>query len=166
MKKLIILGAVAIGILIAAVPSLRVIVVGHTQDAISRFASDQVMQGVTTARGVFDETAEGRDSAHWANGTVRVVNTQSGKRYIQLNTDFDSGPLPDGHVYYSSHQDINTTDDFSKTNQQEAGKLIKGSGASYYEIPHSAVVNSVTIYCKKFNVYIGSADMEKTIWSN
>ena len=58
-------------------------------------------------QGVFDETADGQDSVHWAVGSVSIVVAE-GKRYIQLNEDFNSGPLPDGHVYYSSAKILTT----------------------------------------------------------
>ena len=131
-------------------------ITGHTKDLISRTTADQVITGMVIAEGEFDQDAEGRDLAHWANGTVQIIE-KDGKRYIQLTEDFNSGPLPDGYVYYSHDDDINTTDDFDSTRQIEAGKLIKGKGASFYEIPVDAEVNSVTILCKAFHVYIGSA---------
>ena len=149
------------GILVATVPALNVIVVGHTQDLISRTTSDQIIHGNQLSIGIFDETSDGRDAAHWANGTVKVVEN-NGKRYVQLSEDFVSGPLPDGHVYVSASKDINNNQDFDTTVQIELGKLIKGSGASYYEIPTDVVVNSVTILCKRFHVFISSADVSPT----
>ena len=137
----------------------KTIILGHTEDIISRISDDQLIEGKVTAEGEFDQDAEGRDLAHWANGTVQITE-KNGKRYIQLTEDFNSGPLPDGYVYYSHDDDINTTDDFDSTRQIEAGKLIKGKGASFYEIPVDAEVNSVTILCKAFHVYIGSADIQ------
>ena len=150
---LVLLGAVAL-----KSESVQTIIFGHTQDLISRVSADQVVTGSVTAQGTFDELADGRDAAHWADGTVKIIE-KDGKRYIQLTEDFNSGPLPDGYVYFSVSTDINNNTDFDSSVQIEAGKLLKGSGASFYEIPQDAVVNSVTILCKQFHVYIGSADI-------
>ena len=54
----------------------------HTR-SISRTTADQVITGIVTAEGEFDQDAEGRDLAHWANGTVQIIE-KDGKRYIQL----------------------------------------------------------------------------------
>lgn len=40
------------------------------------------------------------------------------------------------------------------------GKLVKGSGASYYKLPENLSFKSVTIWCKAFNEFIMSADFE------
>ena len=143
----------------AANANIWTAITGHAKDLISRTTADQVIEGIITAEGEFDQDADGRDLAHWANGTVHIIE-MDGKRYIQLTDDFNSGPLSDGYVYYSHDTDINNTDDFDATRQIEAGKLKKGKGASYYEIPADAEVNSVTILCKAFHVYIGSADIQ------
>ena len=85
----------------------KTIILGHTEDIISRISDDQLIEGKVTAEGEFDQDAEGRDLAHWANGTVQITE-KNGKRYIQLTEDFNSGPLPDGYVYYSHDDDVNT----------------------------------------------------------
>ncbi len=134
-------------------------VVGHVDDASGRlFGESMHIDGETVITGMFDEDAVGQDAAHWAKGTVSVVELD-GKRYVQLEEDFNSGPLPDGHVYVSIATDINDESDFNNTKQIELGKLKLGKGASYYEIPEGVVVNSVTVWCKRFGVYIGSADL-------
>lgn len=132
---------------------------GHAVDAYTRFLPDEFIGGELVYKGTFDETAEGQDSVHWARGTAQI-RVLKGKRYVQLYEDFKSGPLPDGHVYISAATDINNEADFERAVQIELGPLKKGSGASYYEIPHGMVVNSVTIWCKQFSQYIGSADIE------
>ena len=139
---------------------IKVIIGGHAQDAYNRtFVDDSIIDGATFKFGTFDEEAEGQDFAHWAKGGVKLVIGEGGKRYVQLNSDFESGPLPDGHVYVSVTKDINNEADFNNSVQIELGKLQNSVGASYYEIPKGVVVNSVTVWCKAFGVYIGSADL-------
>ena len=61
----------------------KTIILGHTEDIISRLSDDQLIEGKATSEGEFDQEAEGRDAAHWANGTVQIIE-KDGKRYIQL----------------------------------------------------------------------------------
>ena len=135
-------------------------VTGHIEDAKGRiFGEDMIVPNATiTATGTFDETAEGQDAAHWATGSVSIVEAE-GKRYIQLEADFNSGPLPDGHVFYSKDTDINDEVGFWRTTQVGVEKLKLGKGASFYEVPMDAEINSVTIWCLRFGEYIGSADV-------
>lgn len=139
-------------------------VTGHIEDVTSRFTDDELVEyKFEISTGIFDETAEGQDLAHWATGSVIIVQTLDGKSYVQLNPDFNSGPLPDGYVYISvTNNDINNEADFWNSQPIELGKLKKGSGASYYEIPDHIsphLVLSVTVWCKAFGEYIGSADV-------
>ena len=150
---------------ISIVDSVTTAVVGHVEDAVSRFTDDEIIEyKFLVKEGTFDETADGQDFAHWAKGSVSIVQTLEGKSYVQLNPDFDSGPLPDGHVFISFiDKDINNESDFNFKNQIDLGKLKKGSGASYYEIPEHlpvSLVKSVTIWCLAFSEYIGSADVD------
>lgn len=165
-----ILGIIAVVIAVVAfspkadtglLEDIKVTVAGHTQDALDRVLKDDAWIAAdvpATDLGFFDEEADGQDSAHWAKGTVLIIETD-GKRYVQLSSDFNSGPLPDGHVYVSIDSDVNNEADFNLDTQIDLGKLKKGNGASFYEIPEGVTVNSVTIWCKQFGAYIGSADI-------
>ena len=135
-------------------------ITGHVDDAKGRlFGEETFIDGEILKTGIFDETAVGQDAAHWAKGTA-TVETLDGKTYIQLGSDFNSGPLPDGYVYVSTTVDINDEADFWAAEQVELGPLQLGKGASYYEVPEGTVVNSVTVWCKRFGAYIGSADVK------
>lgn len=147
------------------VSDVQTAVVGHVEDAISRTTDDQLIEyKFEVSVGVINEDAEGQDAIHWATGTILVVQTLDGKTYIQLQPDFNSGPLPDGHVYISLlDKDINSEADFNFDTQIDLGKLKKGSGASWYEVPDNlpaSLIKSVTIWCKAFGEYIGSANVE------
>ncbi len=134
-------------------------ITGHAKDAKDRLLTkDELKLGDILKSGTFDEDAVGQDAAHWAKGTASVVRNAEGT-FLQLGLDFNSGPLPDGYVYYSAATDINDENDFLSTKQIEVGPLKKGNGASAYKIPHNADINSVTIWCKRFGEYIGSADV-------
>ena len=144
---------------------IKTAITGHVEDAKSRFTDDEIIESmILISDGIFDETADGQDFAHWAKGSVSIVHGDDGKNYVQLNSDFNSGPLPDGHVYISLlDSDINNESDFNFDTQIDLGKLKKGKGASYYEIPNhlpASLIKSVTIWCKAFSEYIGSADVE------
>ena len=135
-------------------------ITGHVDDAQGRlFGEHEVIEGGDEfMRGTFNEEADGQDAAHWATGSVSII-LKEGKRYVQLNTDFNSGPLPDGHVYISLTKDINNEADFNSSEQVDLGSLKLGKGASFYEIPAGMGVGSVTIWCKAFGEYIGSANV-------
>ena len=138
---------------------LKTAVGGHITDLQSRFMDDQLIDGNISARAKFRENDRGQDTLHHGSGSVFVVDTPEG-RFIQLAPDFYSTPGPDYHVYVSQDTNIDHEDLFVKARQIELGRLIKGSGASYYEIPDNTEFQSVTIWCKAFNEFIMSADFE------
>lgn len=136
---------------------ISTIVGGHVSDLTSRFTDDQLVDGDILARGKFRENDRGQDALHHGSGTALVINTPEG-RYVQLAPDFSSTPGPDYHVYVSQDINVDHEDRFVKANQIELGRLIKGSGASYYKIPADTEFRSVTIWCKAFDEFIMSAD--------
>lgn len=130
---------------------------GHINDLQSRFMDDQLIDGDIIARAKFREDDRGQDTLHHGSGSVWLVDTPEG-RFIQLAPDFSSTPGPDYHVYISQDTGIDHEDRFVKDRQIELGKLIKGSGASYYKLPDDTDFQSVTIWCKAFNEFIMSAE--------
>lgn len=138
---------------------IKTAVGGHISDLKSRFMDDQVIDGDIIARTQFREEDPGQDMLHHGSGSVYIVNTPTG-RFIQLAPDFFSTPGPDYHVYVSQDTGIDHEDKFVKANQVELGRLIKGSGASYYKLPENTLYQSVTIWCKAFDEFIMSADFE------
>mgnify|MGYP001565195118 CR=1 FL=1 len=137
---------------------LKTITGGHIKDIANRFQDDQIIDGKVVATGVFNEEADGQDFAHNGKGSA-TIKAYKGKKYLQLGKDFYSSPGPDYHVYVSDKTNINNEKDFLTSKQVELGALIKGSGASYYELPANTPSDSVTIWCKEFNEYIASADI-------
>ena len=85
-----------------------------------------------------------------------------GKTYVQLNSDFEAGLAPDLYIYVStSATPIVDERSFFATTQLELGKLGKGSGASFYEVPGGLKPVQVTIWCKRFSQFMGSATLVK-----
>ncbi len=136
---------------------LGTVVGGHITDLQSRFTDDQIVTGATIATAVFREDDRGQDALHHGSGSVSIIETAEG-RFLQLGEDFDSTPGPDYHVYVSTDTRVDHEDRFDKSSQVELGRLIKGSGASFYAIPEGTSFQSVTIWCKAFNEFIMSAD--------
>ena len=138
---------------------IKTVVGGHINDLQSRFMDDQLIDGKVIATAKFRENDRGQDTLHHGSGSVLIVNAPEG-RFIQLAEDFSSTPGPDYHVYISQDTNIDHEDRFFKSKQIELGRLIKGSGASYYKIPDNTDFRSVTIWCKAFNEFIMSADFK------
>ena len=133
-------------------------IVGHVKDVIERVTvADEMVDGAVLATAMFREDDRGVDAAHWTQGSASII-TMDGKRYIQLNEDFNSGLAPDLYVYVSTDTMVDHEDAFNMDTQVEVSKLTKGSGSSFYELPEGLTVSSVTIWCKRFGAFMGSAD--------
>ena len=144
--------------------SIWTAITGHAEDIKSRFESDQFIvenpQKSALKGGDIDEDAEGQDIVHNAKGSIFLVKKDN-TLYVQLDKNFSSSLGPDYHVYFSDSTNNKNEDDFRASSQIELGRLKKGSGASYYPTNElSGNINSVTIWCKKFNEYIGSANLQ------
>ena len=142
--------------------TITTVVGGHVSDAVNRFnAEDQVVQGTVIKEGSIREDDPGQDFLHNAKGSVSLIE-KDGTYYVQLGSDFDSSPGPDYHVYVSTSASITKESDFNSTVQHELGELLQGKGASFYEVTlprgvHAKSIQSVTIWCKAFGEFIGSA---------
>ena len=131
---------------------------GHIDDLNGRLADDQFIEGEVERSGQFREDDPGQDLIHRGGGSVSIIWNGS-KRYIQLEDDFWTTPGPDYHVYVSAVRGISDESGFYAAETTELGRLIKGSGASFYEIPEGIEIGSVTIWCKQFGEFIASADI-------
>lgn len=141
---------------------LSTAVSGHLSDFKSRFTDDQMINGEIVYQAQFREEDRGQDALHHGSGTILIIDAPEGK-FLQLASNFTSTPGPDYHVYVSQDVNVDHEDKFDKANQLALGKLIKGSGASYYKIPEGTTFQSVTIWCKAFNEFIVSADFETPV---
>ena len=129
---------------------------GHTEDIISRVTHDnEHIVGQVISNGMFRQDDVGRDAIHWADGTVSKVKL-NGKMYIQLESNFNSGPAPDLYIY-GANQKVFDEVSFEQSNPTEISKLKAGSGAQYYEI--SQDFSEIIIWCKRFGEFIGSVSL-------
>ena len=116
----------------------------------------------------FDEAAPLRDFLHWANGTGAIIRTAGGP-VVRLDGDFITSPGPDYHIYLTT-KSIQSKADFAEDSGKiELGKLRAFKGSQNYTVPNEfngkpvdlAAFHSVTIWCKFFNAYIGTAKIER-----
>ena len=163
MKKIIVIALVAVvGVVAVNFAEIKDAVVGHTTDAIERVTvSDEFAPGNVQASNNFRSDDPGVDAAHWVSGTAQVIRDHdTGKVYVQLQDNFNSGLAPDLYIYVSEHEgQIGDEAAFNSVNQIELGKLTKGSGASFYEVPAGVDVQSITIWCKRFGQFMGSTNV-------
>ena len=161
-RRNLLLGGVAVaGSALALSSTVQTIVFGHAKDAISRITPDvELTNGNITHRGTIRENDPGQDPIHRAGGTV-TITTNGANRILQLNEDFWSTVGPDYHVYISDTLDIVDEETFEASDQYEVGRLQKGNGASEYKLPALLDLGnvSVTIWCKAFGEFIGSANV-------
>lgn len=133
---------------------------GHVSDAAERIThDDEFIDGVEIASGSFRTDDPGRDSIHWADGTVSIVQNSYGV-FVQLGSDFNSGPAPDLYIYTASSKVVDEASFYAAENLQELGTLQSGSGASYYYVAQTDGVTEVIIWCKRFGEFIGAATVK------
>lgn len=126
---------------------------GHIHDIKDRIlVDDQFITGDVISESKFTYS---KDSIHWANGTVKIVEA-NGKYYIQLGEDFEAGLAPDLYIL-TSESVIKTQTDLDLAKKDNLIKLAKGKGATVYEITNVEDINSIVIWCQRFNQLMGSS---------
>jgi len=132
---------------------------GHLKDLQGRFSEHQFIEGQKLKSGQINESAKGQDLLHNSSGTWSLLSVD-GVLYLQSSQDFASSPGPDYHIYVSSKQAIEDNDQFTD-DQIEVGRLKKPNGAAFYRLKTQdpTEVQSVLIWCKQFNEFIGAADL-------
>ena len=145
--------------------TVRDAVEGHATDITERLTVDDQFAPHTAiiSYANFREDDPGNDAAHWVKGHVTLVwDEKNDKHYVQLEDSFEAGLAPDLYIYVStSATPIVDEKTFFATTQLELGKLVKGSGASFYEVPGGLKPIQVTIWCKRFSQFMGSATLVK-----
>ena len=132
---------------------------GHVEDVKDRLTTDnEFVDGQLVSIGNFNSDTNDRDRLHYVNGTVSIVFNH-GAYYVQLHEDFKTGLAPDLYIYVSEWSNIKNAKFFNQVKQYELAKLKSGSGATFYAIPMDLDIASVTIWCKRFGVYMGSANL-------
>ena len=133
--------------------TIRDAVTGHVEDVIDRQKDDSFIEGISKKASTFSWSS---DSIHYVDGSVSIIE-KDGQKYVQLGEDFKAGLAPDLYIYLAPGH-IDSDADFVNGEKIELGKLVKGSGASFYKIPSSLDGKfSVVIHCKRFNEPMGAA---------
>lgn len=100
---------------------------------------------------------------HKTTGSVKIVKkTDDGTYWLVLGTDFSTAEAPDVNLLLHKQ---GFSQDYSKDNYVSLGKLQKFSGEQKYLVPEGINLNeysSVVVWCKKFNVTFGAANLEET----
>ena len=134
---------------------------GHITDVTDRINhEDETVDGVRLSSSQFRDSDPGRDSVHWANGGVSLID-RDGVRHIQLDTDFATGPAPDLYIYIANKKVVDEKS-FWEADATELSKLKSGSGAQHYELPADFSTDNleIIIWCKRFGEYIGAATLK------
>lgn len=109
----------------------------------------------------FDETAPGRDSVHWANGSGSVLRFGP-MTIVRLEDDFVAGPGPNYWLY------LNTTPVGDEETFLADGKRLKIAPLKSFERGQNYVLPegvslpdyaTLTIWCESFSAYIASATL-------
>lgn len=109
----------------------------------------------------FDETAEGRDFIHWANGTGGVYR-DGAMTVLRFDDSFEAGPGPNYWVYLNTVA-VGEEDAFNADEGRlKLAPLKSFSGGQNYPLPADVRIEdfrTVTVWCESFGVYIGSASL-------
>jgi len=133
---------------------------GHIDDVENRINhDDEYINGDSINANQFRTDDIGRDSIHWANGTASIIRVDD-EFYLQLQSDFKSGPAPDLYVYLAGSQVIDESS-FWAANPVELAKLKSGSGAQFYKLDSydEEAHFEVIIWCKRFGAFIGAVTL-------
>ena len=104
---------------------------------------------------------QGADSFHQVQGKALLVRLPDGRRFIRFE-DFKATNGPDLYVYLSGHPSPRTSVQLHEGAAFELARLKGNIGNQNYELPSDldvSNVKSVAIYCKRFSVLFGSAQL-------
>jgi len=104
---------------------------------------------------------QGIDSFHQPQGKAILVRVPDGRRFIRFE-DFRVTNGPDLYVYLSGHPSPRTGAQLHEGAAFEVARLKGNIGSQNYELPADLDLSkfkSVAIYCKRFSVMFGSAQV-------
>ncbi len=104
---------------------------------------------------------QGIDSFHQTQGRAILVRLPDGRRFIRFE-DFRVTNGPDLYVYLSGHPSPRTGPQLHEGAAFEVARLKGNIGGQNYELPADLDLSkfkSVAIYCKRFSVMFGSAQL-------
>ncbi len=111
----------------------------------------------------FDETAPGRDSVHWANGTGTLYRTAQGN-VLRFDNTFEAGPGPNYWIYLNTKPVGEERDFNADVGRVRVAQLKSFRGGQNFALPDGldlSKFHTLTIWCESFGVYIGSAVLSK-----
>ncbi len=114
-------------------------------------------QSVILAMGLW----QGVDSFHQAQGKALLVRLPDGRRFIRFE-DFRVTNGPDLYVYLSGHPSPQTSAQLHEGGAFEVAVLKGNIGNQNYALPADLDLSkfkSVAVYCKRFSVMFGSAQL-------
>ena len=113
-------------------------------------------------------SAEFIDAEHGTSGTATVYRRSDGTRFLRL-ADLDTSNGPDLHVWITDQRSGGECEGcrdswgiYDDGDQIRLGSLKGNQGSQNYEIPEDADLagmQSVVIWCDRFNVAFGTADI-------
>ena len=112
---------------------------------------------------MFDQTAPGRDSFHWANGTGALFKGD-GINLLRFDETFEAGPGPNYWIYLNTAPVRDTATFNADAGRVRIAQLKSFSGGQNFAVPLGvdiAKFHTVTIWCESFSVYIGSAALPR-----
>jgi len=111
----------------------------------------------------FDETAPGRDSVHWADGTGALYRSD-GQSILRFDDTFEAGPGPNYWIYLNTVPVGEEKDFNADAGRVRIAQLKSFTGGQNYVLPPDLDLtkfHTVTVWCETFSVYIGSAALPK-----
>ena len=124
---------------------------------IPQDVSGQTTQPVILATGQWT----GADAAHQAQGKARLIRLPDGRRFLRFE-EFRVTNGPDLYVYLSGHRAPRNRAQLHEGAAFEVGVLKGNIGNQNYELPADLDLSkfkSAAIYCKRFSVMFGSAEL-------
>lgn len=109
----------------------------------------------------FDETAPGRDSVHWANGSGAVLRSGP-MTIVRLEDDFVAGPGPNYWIYLNTTPVGDETQFLADAGRVKIAPLKSFERGQNYVLPEGVRLDgfvTLTIWCESFSAYIASATL-------
>ncbi len=109
----------------------------------------------------FDETAPGRDSVHWANGSGTLLRSGM-MTVVRLEDDFVAGPGPNYWIYLNTTPVGDETQFLADAGRVKIAPLKSFRAGQNYVLPEGVKLEgfvTLTIWCESFSAYIASATL-------
>jgi len=171
-------GAVAVvvaGVLLAVFQPWKLVVDQVVDEALPTASVSEAPSSTTTPSGRPSSTAAATPAVvargtfisheHSTTGTVRVLTLADGSRVLRIE-DLDTSNGPDLRVWLSDQPVVEGRDGwfvFDDGEYVELGELKGNRGSQNYAVPEGIdleALSSVTIWCARFSVSFGAADLQ------